>query len=305
MPVLIEGATWIARRSVLEESFEGGPSAFAAMVPEHRRSEDRDLVAVSFEDWWRSRMRLQELEDRGLDVLDGREAVDVALVHHRLGPEVWCPWLELAQVKLPGGGRVLAGRVAGSTDREVMLPPGWWHGTSATARDGIVDLPPMDRPLRFVRRDPDAAVYRDRFAGDDVRLRLSPQVTVSVETACGVRHEILADVVHRGPQADVGLMHRETLAPDEGMLFAFGVEERRAFWMKNTLVPLDMLFADADGVVVNVAEWAEPMTLTPYSSRSPCATVLEVCGGWAGEHGVGVGARIQWGPPADALDQSA
>ena len=75
------------------------------------------------------------------------------------------------------------------------------------------------------------------------------------------------------------------------MIFVFDGEEERSFWMKNTLIPLDMIFIDGLGRVVGLVERAEPLTETPRRG-APSTYVLEVAGGWAGEHGVRVGDRV-------------
>ena len=66
-----------------------------------------------------------------------------------------------------------------------------------------------------------------------------------------------------------GLMYRRELAPEAGMLFLFSESEQRAFWMKNTLIPLDMLFIDDGGRVVGLVERAEPLTTSPRDPGRP------------------------------------
>ena len=91
-----------------------------------------------------------------------------------------------------------------------------------------------------------------------------------------------------------GLMFRRELDADAGMLFVFDPPERRhSFWMRNTLIPLDMIFVGADLQVVGVVERAEPLTETAREVASPCAYVLEVNGGYAGEHGIVPGTRLE------------
>ena len=84
------------------------------------------------------------------------------------------------------------------------------------------------------------------------------------------------------------------LAPEAGMLFIFSENEPRAFWMKNTLLPLDMLFIDDGGRVVGLIERAEPLTTSPRDPGVPSRYVLEVNGGWAARHGVRPGDRIRF-----------
>lgn len=90
-----------------------------------------------------------------------------------------------------------------------------------------------------------------------------------------------------------GLMHRESLAPMSGMLFAYDREAPVAFWMKNTLIPLDMIFADAAGRVVRVHTMAVPHDETPIPSGAPVRFVLEIAGGMAERLGLGPGAELR------------
>ncbi|WP_421950534.1 DUF192 domain-containing protein [Pelagibacterium sp.] len=90
-----------------------------------------------------------------------------------------------------------------------------------------------------------------------------------------------------------GLMFREELAPDAGMLFDFINERPASFWMQNTLIPLDMLFIKADGEIVRIHENAIPMDTTPIPSGEPVRFVLEIPGGRSAELGLEAGARLE------------
>lgn len=91
-----------------------------------------------------------------------------------------------------------------------------------------------------------------------------------------------------------GLMYVRELPRDDGMLFVFPTDEVQSFWMKNTYIPLDMIFIDRDLVVVGVVENAEPHTLDSRSVDEPSRYVLEVNGGWARENGVGPGTKCEF-----------
>ena len=83
-----------------------------------------------------------------------------------------------------------------------------------------------------------------------------------------------------------GLMYRRTLAPDAGMLFDYGAPVRIAMWMKNTLIPLDMLFVDEYGVITHIARWMTPLSLETISSKGPARAVIEIKGGMTERFGI-------------------
>lgn len=89
-----------------------------------------------------------------------------------------------------------------------------------------------------------------------------------------------------------GLMYRREMQKGWGMVFIFEDEAPRSFWMKNTLLPLDMVFVRADGVVDSVVERAEPLTLTPRRSAGPAKFVVELGGGVAVAAGIVPGVRL-------------
>lgn len=90
-----------------------------------------------------------------------------------------------------------------------------------------------------------------------------------------------------------GLMHRATLAPRHGMWFDFGQEREVAMWMKNTLLALDMLFVDADGVVRHLHRGAVPGSLETIKAPRPVRYVLEIAAGEAARYALGVGDRAR------------
>jgi len=91
-----------------------------------------------------------------------------------------------------------------------------------------------------------------------------------------------------------GLMFRTKLAPDGGMIFPMDPPRVASFWMKNTVIPLDMIFIRADGTIARIAENTEPYSLDPVTSGEPVAAVLEVAGGRAGELGISEGDKVNW-----------
>jgi uncharacterized membrane protein (UPF0127 family) len=108
----------------------------------------------------------------------------------------------------------------------------------------------------------------------------TPAPRVIVVTAAGARLPVTVELARSDEERTRGLMHRRELAPEAGMLFFFSESEERAFWMKNTLIPLDMLFIDDGGRLVGLVERAEPLTTSPRDPGVPSRYVLEVNGGW-------------------------
>ena len=89
-----------------------------------------------------------------------------------------------------------------------------------------------------------------------------------------------------------GLMYREEMLDDWGMLFVYPEEDHLSFWMENTLIALDMIFIDDEGIVVGVVKEAEPLTRTPRSVGVRSRYVLEVNAGLAERYGIGAGAKM-------------
>lgn len=89
-----------------------------------------------------------------------------------------------------------------------------------------------------------------------------------------------------------GLMFRESLDADKGMLFVFEDSDVQSFWMQNTLIPLDMIFVKEDGRIVKIHPMAKPRDLTMISSGQPVLAVLEIKGGRAQELGIKPGDKV-------------
>lgn len=120
-----------------------------------------------------------------------------------------------------------------------------------------------------------------------------PHARVTFTDAKGAKVVVDAEVAATGPARTRGLMWRTVLPEGTGMLFIFPEEDYLSFWMKNTLIPLDMIFIAKDRSVVNVEARAEPKTLSPRPAKGPALYVLEVPGGWSEKIGVKPGAKVQ------------
>ena len=123
--------------------------------------------------------------------------------------------------------------------------------------------------------------------GDD-----SPLVVLRPEGRPEVR--VRVELARTGQEHGRGLMFREHLDADAGMLFLYPAEDIRRFWMRNTLIPLDMIFISADRRVVGIVEDAEPLTETLRQVAEPSQYVLEVNGGYAAAHGITAGTPVEF-----------
>ncbi|MCV2892172.1 DUF192 domain-containing protein [Lentibacter sp. XHP0401] len=90
-----------------------------------------------------------------------------------------------------------------------------------------------------------------------------------------------------------GLMHRESLPRSAGMLFAYETPSEVSFWMRNTLIPLDLLFVDETGQVNHIHSEAQPLDETLIPSNGKALAVLEINGGLAAQYGITVGSEMQ------------
>jgi uncharacterized protein len=128
---------------------------------------------------------------------------------------------------------------------------------------------------------------------DSQAKQTGPRPTVYVESPTG-EVAVTVEVVATEAKIERGLMYREHLGLDAGMLFMMGRDHDWSFWMRNTLIPLDMLFISRDKHVVGIVENAEPKTETLRKVGVPSLYVLEVNGGWARQHQVAPGAKVRF-----------
>jgi len=131
----------------------------------------------------------------------------------------------------------------------------------------------------------------DVMSQDEVG-RTLPRGRVLLEDAKGSVHRVEVEVAATPESRTRGLMWRKELADGQGMLFVFAEEEVQSFWMRNTLIPLDMLFIDSEGRIVGIVERAQPRTLTARTVGVPGRYVLEVPGGWCESKGISAGDTV-------------
>jgi uncharacterized membrane protein (UPF0127 family) len=144
---------------------------------------------------------------------------------------------------------------------------GWWLSTAAVLVSAVV-----------------LAVANDPAAGADPH-------TLEIVSKSGV-HVFSVELAITDDDRARGLMFRQELPDGKGMLFDFGRDQEVAMWMKNTLIPLDMMFITAGGRILRIAENTEPMSTRIIPSGGPVRAVLEVIGGTAKKYGIAAGDRV-------------
>ncbi len=161
-------------------------------------------------------------------------------------------------------------------------------GSASAAPDSLAGrcLDPLpDRPERKLELGPDPT------CPDDPGRPPLPWGTVVFDEA-GAQAKV---VVAKSPtHRQRGLMYRKQLDEGEGMIFLFGRRRVNTFWMKNTCLPLDMIFIDHDGVVVGIEENVPTMNTNTYQVGCPSQFVLEVNAGWSRRHAVAPGQKARF-----------
>lgn len=121
---------------------------------------------------------------------------------------------------------------------------------------------------------------------------LTPLQPLTLTTDKGA-FKFMVELADSPREREYGLMCRKRMAPDRGMLFQFPKAEYQAFWMRNTLIPLDIIYIGADGRVVSIVRNARPLDETPLPSSAPAKFVLELAGGRAAQIGLLPGDKVQ------------
>jgi len=133
-----------------------------------------------------------------------------------------------------------------------------------------------------------AAVLWGAQAAEEPAFPVSP---LTIETARG-RYQLMVEMAETPSTWRQGLQKRRQLAPDSGMLFNYQQPRAVTMWMKDTFISLDMIFIDERGLVVNIVENTQPMSLSTIPSEGPVLAVLELNAGTAAKLGLKRGDRI-------------
>ena len=124
----------------------------------------------------------------------------------------------------------------------------------------------------------------------DEGVRLTP---LEIRTAKGVVH-YKVEVAATPQEQSRGLMYRTSLPDHGGMIFPMTPPRPASFWMKNTYIPLDMIFIRPDGTIARIAANTIPENLEPVDSGEPVSAVLEIVGGGAAANGIAEGDKVSW-----------
>lgn len=119
------------------------------------------------------------------------------------------------------------------------------------------------------------------------------RIPLSIRTA-KTTLKFRVEVARTADEQARGLMFRESLPDDGGMIFPMNPPRMASFWMKNTLIPLDMIFIRADGTIARIAAETVPYSLEPVDSGEPVAAVLELAGGKAAALGIAENDVVSW-----------
>lgn len=120
-------------------------------------------------------------------------------------------------------------------------------------------------------------------------------VPLSIKTA-KTNHRFRVEVARTADEQARGLMFRESLPADGGMIFPMKPPRVASFWMKNTVIPLDIIFIRANGSIESIADNTIPYSTAPVESGEPVVAVLELRGGLAAEMGIAADDLVKWTP---------
>jgi len=118
------------------------------------------------------------------------------------------------------------------------------------------------------------------------------QMPLTITSSSGV-HRFIVEVARSPDEQQRGMMFRQSLAPDRGMIFPYDPPQPVSFWMQNTLIPLDLIYIRANGTIARITT-AEPLSEEMLPSGEPVVAVLEIAGGRAAQLGIKAGDKVSW-----------
>jgi uncharacterized membrane protein (UPF0127 family) len=119
-----------------------------------------------------------------------------------------------------------------------------------------------------------------------------PRGKVMFHGATGAKKSVDVEIAKTDPDRQRGLMYRTSMPENDGMLFIFERQRKLSFWMRNTCIPLDMIFVAEDGTIVKIEENVPTLTDQTFPSECPAKYVVEMNAGWCRKNGVAAGQRL-------------
>jgi uncharacterized membrane protein (UPF0127 family) len=173
-------------------------------------------------------------------------------------------------------------------------PPARAVKQPSAVASGTPDADWDDRCVLLTSKDPPPAVPPGPNPECPIDPGPAPPALPVVSVAFpGANQKVQAEVARYYEERQRGLMFRKSLGEDSGMLFRMDEHENHQFWMKNTCLPLDMLFIDDDGLIVGIVENVPTLNTSPLREVGcPSSWVLEVNAGWSRRHGVVAGQKL-------------
>lgn len=165
---------------------------------------------------------------------------------------------------------------------------------SACRSEGGSPPPPPPKPVT-----PAPKPVPTDVTAQDYPMPALPKARVVLTDAYGGKHAVDSEVAATPQARTRGLMWRTQLPEGTGMVFIFPHQQMLSFWMKNTLIPLDMIFFDESFTIVGIEENAAPRTLVSRGPGAPSKYVLEVPGGWSAKIGLKPGLKVELQGVAD------
>lgn len=144
-------------------------------------------------------------------------------------------------------------------------------------------------------RNPSTEHPHKNQQGQEFEPRFRPDGTLIFTTSEGILlSRITIEIADNESEQSQGLMYRRSMADSCGMLFVFGAEEPRSFWMKNTHIPLDIIFADEGFRILNIVSGTVPFSEAPVPSSGPARYVVEVNAGYTAKYNIKPGCKISY-----------
>jgi hypothetical protein len=190
MAVLIEAISVVIRVDSIQRQFSGGWPEFKKSVPNRTLCDDNEIARVGFMTPADVQAFVRVLESRGLTHLRDRTAADCVVVEQMHGPCNACEWIEFGSVMIEEH-QVDAGRLKGSTVRQLATPEGWTFENSLSCSFGFVPKGELDKSLRLLRREDDLEIYWNALAGKEVyvrRARFDPSTGTAARVESSVRN---------------------------------------------------------------------------------------------------------------------